>query len=158
MTRLDPAVHRCFFIANKEATGDAIRTWLLTQGFARDSIEVCVPPLRFEFDQEYSDKLAYRVREHKTTHLFIGLGAPKSEIWCYQNRLSIGDCYVMSVGAGLEFFVGLKKRAPAILQKIGLEWLWRLGHEPQRLSYRYLIQSWGVVIAIADDLLSDQRT
>jgi N-acetylglucosaminyldiphosphoundecaprenol N-acetyl-beta-D-mannosaminyltransferase len=152
MARLGSKIHRCFFIARSETNGEALKAWLLDKNFPEHSLAICVPPFGFELDKNYSDELAKQVHQHGTTHLFVGLGAPKSEIWCYRNRLSVGDCYIMCVGAGLEFFLGEKKRAPAIFQKVGMEWLWRLGQEPRRLYRRYLIASWGFLLAVAEDL------
>jgi N-acetylglucosaminyldiphosphoundecaprenol N-acetyl-beta-D-mannosaminyltransferase len=152
MPRLSPARHRVFFIASTEATANGLKTYLIGQGFPENSISVCVPPLGFEQDEAYSAALAQQVRQHQTTHSFIGLGAPKSEIWCYQNRGTLGDCYILSVGAGLEFFLGHKKRAPAFVQRAGMEWFWRFAQEPQRLFHRYFIESWSFFRAIAADL------
>lgn len=153
MYELDPATHRCFFLANEEATGEGLRSWLQARGFPASAIEIAVPPFGFEKDEQYSRSLATRVRQHGTTHLFIGLGAPKSEIWSFSNRHHLGDCYVLCAGAGLEYFLGLKDRAPTLLQDIGLEWFWRFLHEPRRLFRRYFIDSWAMVGAILDDLI-----
>ena len=46
---------------------------------------------------------------------------------------------MMGVGAGFDFHAGTIKRAPRILQKIGLEWLFRLSQDPKRLLKRYLV-------------------
>jgi N-acetylglucosaminyldiphosphoundecaprenol N-acetyl-beta-D-mannosaminyltransferase len=143
---------RVFFIANSEKTADGLRRWLLDRGFPEDSIGISVPPFGFERHAEHSRDLAARIRQHRATHLFVGVGAPKSEIWCHQHRHLLGDCYVLCVGAGLEFFLGLRKRAPVIMRKVGMEWLWRFGQEPRRLFRRYFLESWQFVIAMVDDL------
>jgi N-acetylglucosaminyldiphosphoundecaprenol N-acetyl-beta-D-mannosaminyltransferase len=152
MPRLNPSSHRVCFIASTEATANGLRVYLISRGFPENSISVCVPPLGFERDEAHCAELAQQVRQHQTTHLFIGLGAPKSEIWCHQNRYALGDCYILSVGAGLEFFLGNKKRAPTFVQRVGMEWLWRFAQEPQRLFRRYFIESWSFFRAIADDI------
>jgi N-acetylglucosaminyldiphosphoundecaprenol N-acetyl-beta-D-mannosaminyltransferase len=92
------------------------------------------------------------VHERQTTHLLLGVGAPRSEIWADRYRDELGDCYVLSVGAGLEFFAQTKRRAPSWMRRVGLEWLWRLGQDPRRLWRRYLIGSFGFVRAITHDL------
>jgi len=152
MAKLDPAVHRVFFVANSERTGEGIRLWLRGRGFPDDRIGICVPPFGFERDKDYSDGLAKRILRHQATHLFMGVGAPKSEIWCHQHGSRLGDCYVLCVGAGLDFFLGLKKRAPGFMQRIGMEWLWRCGQEPRRLFRRYFLDSWPFLLAIVSDL------
>jgi N-acetylglucosaminyldiphosphoundecaprenol N-acetyl-beta-D-mannosaminyltransferase len=64
---------------------------------------------------------------------------------------------VMCIGAGVEFYLGVKKRAPQLMQNTGMEWLWRWGQEPRRLTQRYFVASWGFAGAIRDDLLRQRR-
>jgi N-acetylglucosaminyldiphosphoundecaprenol N-acetyl-beta-D-mannosaminyltransferase len=70
--------------------------------------------------------------------VFIGLGAPKQEVFCYEHRHSIKAVQV-GVGAAFDFHAGQKTTAPAWMQKRGLEWLYRLVKEPRRLWKRYLV-------------------
>ena len=72
--------------------------------------------------------------------LFVGLGCPKQERWMAEHRdrlplVSIG------VGAAFDFLAGSKRQAPRFLQRIGLEWAFRLVSEPRRLWRRYLRQN-----------------
>jgi N-acetylglucosaminyldiphosphoundecaprenol N-acetyl-beta-D-mannosaminyltransferase len=147
-----PRLHRCFFVASSDETAHRLVAALLVRGFQRAAIDFSVPPHGFEYDIANSDALASRIRRHHTTHLFLGVGAPTSEIWAYEYRDRLGDCYVLSVGAGLDFFAGTQKRAPRALQQIGFEWLWRFGHNPRRLFRRYFITSWSFIAAVAEDL------
>ena len=151
MLGLDPLSHRCFFVVSSAAIADRIGGYLLSRGFHRDSMQFCVPQFGFELDAAFSDALASRIRSHRTTHLFLGLGAPKSEIWCDGHAEALGNCYVLCVGAGPEFFLGLKRRAPMIWRQYGFEWLWRFLHEPRRLFRRYFVDSWSFLLAIAED-------
>jgi N-acetylglucosaminyldiphosphoundecaprenol N-acetyl-beta-D-mannosaminyltransferase len=144
--------HRCFLVASAGETAKLLVDWLVTRGFDRSSIDYDVPPTGFENNILYSANLASRIRTHGTTHLFFGVGAPKSEIWINDYRAELGDCYVLSAGSGLDFFVGTKKRAPRSLQRIGFEWLWRFSTEPRRLFRRYFIDSWSFVAAISEDI------
>jgi N-acetylglucosaminyldiphosphoundecaprenol N-acetyl-beta-D-mannosaminyltransferase len=152
MHELRPGDHRCFFVASSDETGRALCEALRKKGFESDSVDYCVPPFGFENEIHTSQQLSEKILAHGATHLFMGVGAPKSEIWCSENRRSLGDCYILCVGAGLEFFVGAKRRAPASFQKVGLEWFWRFMQEPRRMFRRYFIDSWGLVGAIVDDL------
>ena len=149
---LRPAEHRCFFVASSDETARLLIEWLATHGFSRKSADFEVPPCGFESDATYSRDLAQRIAAHGTTHLFLGVGAPKSEIWVNKHREALGDCYVLCAGAGLDFFAGTGRRAPRILQRIGFEWLWRFGHEPRRLFRRYFIDSWSFFAAVVDDV------
>jgi N-acetylglucosaminyldiphosphoundecaprenol N-acetyl-beta-D-mannosaminyltransferase len=70
--------------------------------------------------------------------VWVGLGCPKQELWCYKWS---GRIYspVLAVGAAFDFLSGNKKRAPLWIQNLSLEWLFRLLQEPRRLSGRYFI-------------------
>lgn len=72
--------------------------------------------------------------------LFVGLGCPKQEIWMAEHRTRI-PAVMIGVGAAFDFHAGLKPQAPEFIQKIGLEWLFRLFHEPIRLWRRYILNN-----------------
>jgi N-acetylglucosaminyldiphosphoundecaprenol N-acetyl-beta-D-mannosaminyltransferase len=65
--------------------------------------------------------------------LFVAYGAPKQEKWIAKNLPQIPVKVAMGVGGAFDFIAGRRKRAPKILRRLGLEWLWRLLQEPQRL-------------------------
>lgn len=71
--------------------------------------------------------------------IFIGLGTPEQEYWLKSNTDKLVKSVRICCGSGIEFMSGVKKRAPLWMQKIGLEWLFRLLIEPKRLWKRYLI-------------------
>ena len=80
-------------------------------------------------------KVIKKINKAKPEILLVGLGSPKQEKWIYENlakmpslRLAIG------VGGAFDFISGRVKRAPKFLQKIGLEWLWRLILQPWRIK------------------------
>ncbi len=152
MHAMEPGQHRPFFLVSNLKTGDLLRAFLQTKGFAAEAIGCECPPFGFERDREGSAELARRIREHGTTHLVMGVGAPKSEIWIDEWRGQLGDCYAFGIGAGVDFFVGTAKRAPAWMRRIGLEWLSRLAAEPRRLGRRYAIDAWQFPAAVVDDL------
>ena len=60
--------------------------------------------------------------------------------WTWSTQAGVLDAkgMMLGVGAGFDFLAGTKKRAPYIMQKLGLEWLHRLLCEPRRLGGRYL--------------------
>lgn len=147
--RFEPSRHRPFFVCANQGVADALAARL-----SADLIPAAfaAPPFGFEADPAYCRTLCERIRSHGTTHLVFGLGAPKSEIWAHRHRDLIGDCYVLPVGAGLEYATCLKRRAPAAVRRVGLEWVWRLLLEPRRLFRRYAVDSWPFLAAIWDDL------
>lgn len=156
LQRLTPSRHRLFLVVANDEIGERMLNWARMNGFG-DGIDVVVPPFGFEKDAIYGAELAARVRRQGTTHLIFGVGCPRSEVWIDRYRDALGDCYAFAVGAGIGFFVGVMRRAPEPLQKIGLEWAWRMMEEPRRLWRRYLFSSWGFCLAIRDDLKTKNR-
>ena len=152
MHAMRPGQHRLFFVVGNTATGERLRAWLQRRGFAAETMAYECPRFGFECDPDASRRLAGLVREHRPTHLIMGVGAPKSEIWINEWRDQLGDCYALALGAAVDFFVGAARRAPEWMRRVGLEWLWRLRCDPKRLWRRYLVDSWRFPVAVADDL------
>ena len=96
------------------------------------------PPFGFEHSEEENKHIIELINRVSPHILFIGVGAPKQEKWLY-NHLDELDIRVgICVGAAFDFIAGRIKRAPKFMQRLSLEWLWRLIHEPRRLWRRYL--------------------
>lgn len=97
------------------------------------------PPYGFEKNEEEIDKIINIVNEKKTDILAVGLGAPKQEkfIYKYKDRLNVPVS--LAIGATIDFEAGNVKRAPRFMQKLGLEWFYRLMKEPKRMYKRYLV-------------------
>lgn len=67
--------------------------------------------------------------------LFVAFGAPKQELWLDRNLTRLEQIKVaMGVGGAFDFIAGTRKRAPAWMRKLGLEWLFRLIQEPRRIK------------------------
>ncbi len=73
---------------------------------------------------------------------FIALGAPKQEVFADRMLAAHPHIGSLGVGAALDFISGRQKRAPLWLQRCGLEWAWRLSHNPWRLTRRYARCAW----------------
>ncbi len=72
--------------------------------------------------------------------LFVCLGSPKQENWIAENQSRLpGVRLFMALGGSLDVWSGRLERAPALLRAAGLEWLWRMAHEPRRLRELPLI-------------------
>ncbi len=89
-------------------------------------------PLTSEEDDNYTNKLV----ESGAQILFVGIGCPRQEFWIAQHQNRI-PAVMLGVGAAFDFHSGRVKQAPSWMQKIGLEWLFRLIMEPKRLWKRY---------------------
>ncbi|HEX5594450.1 MAG TPA: WecB/TagA/CpsF family glycosyltransferase [Micromonosporaceae bacterium] len=83
-------------------------------------------------------EIADRIRSSGARLVLVGLGCPRQEIFAYAMRPLL-DMPLMAVGAAFDYHAGLLRNPPAWMQRVGLEWLWRLGLEPKRLWRRYIL-------------------
>lgn len=97
------------------------------------------PPPFFESDKVINQNIINEIVRFKPDIVFAALGCPRQEIWLYKNMSLFGSKLNIGIGAVLDYYSGLKRRSPLILQKNGMEWLWRLFNEPRRLFKRYVI-------------------
>ena len=150
LKRLRPADHRPAMICSNDATARALDQLLDEQGFAERL--VVVAPEAFERNDAFGCELVASLGALRATHVFFGLGAPKSEIWMHRHRAELPDSFGFGFGAALDFAAGTKRRAPMAFQRAGIEFLWRVAFEPRRLTRRYFVNSWGFLRAVARDL------
>ena len=97
------------------------------------------PPFGFEDDENENIRIVNMIKEARPDILFVGLGAPKQEKWIYKYYTELNVPVSIGVGVSFEFMAGIVKRAPLWMQKVGLEWFWRLMMEPKKLWKRYLV-------------------
>lgn len=98
----------------------------------------CEPSLfRITSDME-KKHLVDKITESGARIVFVGLGCPRQEVWVYEFREHL-RLPLIAVGAAFDFHAKTIRQAPAVMQKIGLEWLFRLFMEPARLWKRYLL-------------------
>ncbi|MBK9097873.1 MAG: WecB/TagA/CpsF family glycosyltransferase [bacterium] len=71
--------------------------------------------------------------------IFVGMGVPKQELFAEKLSRALQNKVIICVGIFFEYYFGTTRRAPVLIQKFGLEWLFRLLYEPKRLWRRYLI-------------------
>lgn len=106
------------------------------------------PPFREITKQEDMD-IINKINITNPDFVWVGLGAPKQEIWMYNHKDKING-FMVGVGAGFDYFAGNIKRAPVWMQKSNLEWLYRLMQDPKRLFKRYFYTNtkfiWNVII------------
>ena len=68
---------------------------------------------------------------------FVALGAPLQEAFALRAIDETSGVAFLPIGAGLDFLAGTQVRCPRFLQKLNLEWAWRLMNDPRRLWLRY---------------------
>jgi N-acetylglucosaminyldiphosphoundecaprenol N-acetyl-beta-D-mannosaminyltransferase len=109
------------------------------------------PPCRPLSEEEQRDLVA-QIRQSQADLLFVALGQPKGEKWLDEHCQSLGVPACVQIGASLDFVAGRVRRAPRWMQRIGLEWAYRLLGEPGRLAPRYFRNGLFLVEAILGDL------
>lgn len=97
------------------------------------------PPFRTPTPEEQT-RTAREINESGTRILFVGLGTPKQDLWMAEHRGQV-QAVMVGVGAAFDFIAGRKAQAPPWMRGAGLEWLFRLVHEPRRLWRRYMVHN-----------------
>src|SRR5918999_750801 len=95
------------------------------------------PPFRPLSDAEEA-AVAEDINRSGADVVWVGIGVPKQEKWMAHMRDRLDAPVLLGVGAAFDFHAGLVPQAPATMQRLGLEWLYRLLQEPRRLWRRYL--------------------
>lgn len=116
------------------------------------------PSFGFEKNEDECQRILDMIRQSPANVLVVGVGAPKQEKWIakYKDQLPSIDIF-MAVGAAIDFEAGNKPRAPELISKLGLEWLYRLASEPKRLWKRYLLDDFPFLWLIFKERLSQLR-
>ena len=148
MERLQKSGGKCFFLGSSEDVLAKIQARAKIE-FHNIQIQIFSPPFKQEFTAEENSAMVEKINRFQPDVLFIGMTAPKQEKWAWQqfNQLQAG--HICCIGAVFDFYAGTIKRAPKWIIRMGLEWLYRLIKEPQRMWRRYLIGNaifiWGVI-------------
>jgi len=109
------------------------------------------PPFR-ELSLAEDEEIVRQINGSGTRILFVGLGCPKQEMWMAAHRGRV-QAVMIGVGAAFDFHAGVKPQAPAWIQRLGLEWAFRLAVEPRRLWRRYLYHNPRFLFLALADLL-----
>lgn len=84
--------------------------------------------------------------------LMVGMGMPRQEYWILDNLDRIRANAILTAGACFDYIAGEIPTPPRWMGRVGLEWLYRLISEPQRLSRRYLVEPWSLVPLMIKDI------
>ena len=98
------------------------------------------PPFGFDGEPREMERITAALRDARPSLVLVGLGFPKQERLIRILRAMMPEIWFVGVGISLSFLAEEQPRAPAAVQRLGLEWLHRLCHEPRRLFRRYLIE------------------
>lgn len=128
--------YRHYFYGSTEATLEALRAALLRRYPKLQIAGMYSPPFR-ELTKEEDEEIVRRINDSGADFVWVALGAPKQEWWMYEHRHRI-KALMLGVGAAFDFTAGTTKRAPMWMQRLCLEWVFRILREPKRMLPRYL--------------------
>jgi N-acetylglucosaminyldiphosphoundecaprenol N-acetyl-beta-D-mannosaminyltransferase len=147
---------KVFVIAPDKQVGD-----LLTREYPQ--VRYYVPGLLNLKDmgsmEAEADKIISLMNGAEFDYLMIGLGFPKQETltMLVYKKMTGKKPLIMLLGASFEFYLGLKKRAPKWISKIGFEWLHRLLSEPGRLWKRYTIGNFNFLVFFIQQYFKERK-
>ena len=114
------------------------------------------PPFR-PLSAEERAAVVEEINESEADVVWVGIGVPKQEKWMAQMRPLLDPPLLIGVGAAFDFHAGLVPQAPNWVQEAGLEWAFRLAHEPRRLWRRYARYNPRFLSAFARQWLTHRR-
>jgi N-acetylglucosaminyldiphosphoundecaprenol N-acetyl-beta-D-mannosaminyltransferase len=114
------------------------------------------PPFR-ELSAAEEDEVVAAINSSGAAVVWVGTGQPKQEKWMHRMRPRLSAPLLVGVGAAFDFHAGLVPQAPRWLQRAGLEWAYRLAHEPRRLWRRYSRQNPRFIAGFAQQYVRHRR-
>ncbi|OUR98683.1 hypothetical protein A9Q84_04525 [Halobacteriovorax marinus] len=101
----------------------------------------------YPFPDLHNKKILGKIKLFKPDYLFVGFGAPKQEYWMEEHKeflQNLGVKVVVGSGGTFDFVAGAVKRAPKLIQKIGLEGIWRFLMEPKWFRFKRILVSFKI--------------
>jgi N-acetylglucosaminyldiphosphoundecaprenol N-acetyl-beta-D-mannosaminyltransferase len=114
-------------------------------------------PIGYQSDFAVGSQVAAAVAAAKADLVLLCTGAPQSEVWFAEHKGQHGKGLFLSCGGTIDVLAGTKRRAPRIMQRLGLEWLFRALCEPLRLGPRYITGTLRVLPLAWRDLRNKSR-
>jgi N-acetylglucosaminyldiphosphoundecaprenol N-acetyl-beta-D-mannosaminyltransferase len=129
---------RHFFYGGTEGVPQSIADRLSAKAPDLQVVGAYSPPFG-AITPEQDEEIVQMINRSQPDAVWVCLGCPKQELWMAQHRHRLNAKVLLAVGLAFDIVAGHKKRAPEVLQRYGLEWLYRLFQEPRRLWRRYLV-------------------
>ena len=133
---LERGAYRHFFYGSTEDTLTKMET-VIAKRYPEAVIAGAVSPPFRKLTKEEDSAYTEQINAAHPDFIWVGLGAPKQELWMYRHRKRVNGLMV-GVGASFDYLAGKIRRAPEWMQRHNLEWAYRLRQEPKRLFRRYL--------------------
>jgi N-acetylglucosaminyldiphosphoundecaprenol N-acetyl-beta-D-mannosaminyltransferase len=146
-------------LAQRSAAAGDVRLFLLggaggTARRAADALQRIAPGVRVVgvrdgyFSPDESEAVAAEIRSSGANVLLAGLGSPKQEQWLARYLPQTACPVGIGIGGSLDVYAGNVKRAPAVVQRAGLEWAYRLAKEPRRWRRQLALPQFAVAAVV----------
>jgi exopolysaccharide biosynthesis WecB/TagA/CpsF family protein len=129
------------FLLGGEDGAAAAAAATLVRRFPALRIAGCLEPPRQTLQEMDLARMTGMINSSGADVLFVAFGHPKQERWIDLTRDQLNVSVAMGVGCAFDLLAGRRRRAPRWMQKAGLEWLFRVAQEPERLLGRYLLDA-----------------
>jgi N-acetylglucosaminyldiphosphoundecaprenol N-acetyl-beta-D-mannosaminyltransferase len=133
--------YTCFLLGSTPEVVALLEDALLRRFPGCRLVGTYAPPHSPAFSASGNDEIVHRVNAVRPDILWVGLGAPRQELWIHANLGRLDVRIAIGIGAAFDICSGSVRRAPRWMQKSGLEWFHRFLLEPRRLFRRYFIDS-----------------
>lgn len=115
-------------------------------------VGMIAPPFKL-LTKDENDNYLTQINESRADIIWIGLGAPRQEIWMHENYKKLNHGVMIGIGAGFDYLAENTSHAPKWMKDFALEWLYRLIQEPKRLWKRYLVTNTLFIVFVLLELL-----
>jgi N-acetylglucosaminyldiphosphoundecaprenol N-acetyl-beta-D-mannosaminyltransferase len=125
-----------FLLGGKQSTLDKLIT-----SFAKRFHKVAIvgnhsPPFG-EWPEDEFETIVQKIQISGANLIWVSFGCPKQEHWIADNKHRLPPGVYFGIGAAFAFHAGEVRQAPPLIQRIGMEWAYRMAMEPRRLFKRY---------------------
>lgn len=127
---------RHFLLGGRASTLEKLTTSFATR-FPGCTIAGTYSPPFGDWPADEFERVCQMIRNSGANLIWVGLGCPKQEHWIARHKNQLPPGVYFGIGAAFAFHAGEVKQSPPALQKLGLEWAYRLAMEPRRLFKRY---------------------
>lgn len=132
---------RIFFLGSTDEALASIRERMAVDYPRLEVVGTYSPPFKAEFSEAELDEMVSTINAAHPDVLWVGMTAPKQEVWLHRLRDRLDVRFAAAIGAVFDFYIGRIKRSPPVFQSLGLEWLPRLVQEPRRLWRRMFVSA-----------------
>lgn len=124
-----------FLIGSSFESAESFRD-MISKNRCHNVAGILIAPFKNRFNEHYQEWLD-QINDSEADIVWITLGSPKQDVIAYELSQISSRCFI-AIGAGLDFYTGIRKPAPNWLRILYMEWFYRLIQEPRRLWKRYL--------------------